>query len=574
MNRPEKRNSLIHPLRGAILETLRAHDQDPDVSVTIIRGAGPSFSAGYDLGGGNEGHEMPYYTPGGEGAWPRHVTEGWMSIWDLAKPVIAQVHGYCLAGASELATGCDLVYMAEDAQMGYPAVRFGVPDMHFHPWFLGMRKAMEMMLTGDSISGIEAVELRLGQRGLSRRRARRARARGRGAHRDGAAPSCCSSTSASCTGRWTRWDCGPASAPAPSCARSERTPTAMREFIGNAAREGPHERAAGTRRAVRRLPHERGLTATREGVSAGCEAGVVANSAAEIAFEQVMRGVDGQAWDLASIRRHLNIILTAGGLAAAFLGAGSVDRGWSFWLSVVAFGLIALITIRVYWPVDWFYDFDGYELINEYVDTDPSWSAEQMARELTIHAAEKYLDNRRAFGPVVQLRINCVGTLRDRSAHALREHQLIQRTPWPRIASRPTKARNDLRRRHPTRPTSKSAAVSPGRSRRARTRSNRATGVTEDPAWSACDASSPLKLRVNQSLSPALDLPFLIRRDLTVHRDLVGLRDGRDRIARRRIVERDHHHEGRTCRDDQGADRHRGPAAPAGPCRHRDLNLF
>jgi len=81
-----------------------------------------------------------------------------MSIWDLAKPVIAQVHGYCLAGGSELATGCDLVYVAEDAQMGYPAVRFGVPDMHFHPWFLGMRRAMEMMLTGDSISGVEAVE--------------------------------------------------------------------------------------------------------------------------------------------------------------------------------------------------------------------------------------------------------------------------------------------------------------------------------------------------------------------------------------------------------------------------------
>ncbi len=159
MNRPEKRNSLIHPLRGAILDTLREHDQDSAVRVTIIRGAGPSFSAGYDLDDGNAGLDMPYYTPGGQGSWPRHVTEGWMSIWDLAKPVIAQVHGYCLAGASELATGCDLVYMAEDAQMGYPAVRFGVPDMHFHAWFLGMRKAMEMMLTGDSISGTEAVEL-------------------------------------------------------------------------------------------------------------------------------------------------------------------------------------------------------------------------------------------------------------------------------------------------------------------------------------------------------------------------------------------------------------------------------
>ena len=77
-------------------------------------------------------------------------------IWDLKTPVIAQVHGYCLAGGSELATGCDLVYMAEDAQMGYPAVRFGVPDMQFHAWLVGMRRGMEMMLTGDSINGIEA----------------------------------------------------------------------------------------------------------------------------------------------------------------------------------------------------------------------------------------------------------------------------------------------------------------------------------------------------------------------------------------------------------------------------------
>lgn len=158
MNRPEKRNSLIHPLRGAVLEALTEADQDDDVKVSIVCGAGPSFSAGYDLSGGNEGYDLPFYTPGGEGQWPRHVTEGWMSIWDLAKPVIAQVHGYCLAGGSELATGCDLVYMAEDAKMGYPAVRFGVPDMHFHAWFMGMRKAMEMMLTGDYVTGVEAVE--------------------------------------------------------------------------------------------------------------------------------------------------------------------------------------------------------------------------------------------------------------------------------------------------------------------------------------------------------------------------------------------------------------------------------
>ncbi|MEQ8841120.1 MAG: enoyl-CoA hydratase-related protein [Acidimicrobiales bacterium] len=157
-NRAAKRNSMIHPLRGAILQALRDADDDPTVKVSIIRGDGPSFSAGYDLAGGNEGYELPFFTASGEGQWPRHVTDGWMSIWDLAKPVIAQVHGYCLAGGSELATCCDLVYMAEDAQMGYPATRFGVPDMHFHAWFMGMRKAMEMMMTGDSVTGLEAVQ--------------------------------------------------------------------------------------------------------------------------------------------------------------------------------------------------------------------------------------------------------------------------------------------------------------------------------------------------------------------------------------------------------------------------------
>ena len=159
LNRPEKRNALNHALRGGILQALQEADQDPEILVMIVRGAGKCFSSGYDLGSGNEGQELPWFTPGGEGHWPRHVTQGWMSIWELSKPVIAQVHGYCLAGGSELATCCDLVYMADDAQMGYPAVRFGVPDNHFHAWFVGMRKAMEMMVTGDSISGVEAARL-------------------------------------------------------------------------------------------------------------------------------------------------------------------------------------------------------------------------------------------------------------------------------------------------------------------------------------------------------------------------------------------------------------------------------
>jgi enoyl-CoA hydratase len=156
LNRPEKRNALNHALRGELLAALTEGDADGEVHVQIVRGAGSCFSSGYDLGGGDEDRPLPFFTAAGDGQWPRHVTTGWMGIWDLAKPVIAQVHGYCLAGGSELATGCDLVYCAEDAKIGYPAVRFGVPDMQFHPWLVGMRTAMEMMLTGDSISGSEA----------------------------------------------------------------------------------------------------------------------------------------------------------------------------------------------------------------------------------------------------------------------------------------------------------------------------------------------------------------------------------------------------------------------------------
>ena len=160
LNRPEKRNALNATLRNEILAATRDLDADPDVRVTIIRGAGTCFSAGYDLSRDPSQHGNALdYTAGGEGGFQRGVTGGWMTIWDLAKPVIAQVHGYCLAGGSELATGCDLVYVAEDAQIGYPAVRFGTPDLQYHAWMFGMRAGMEAMLTGDSFSGTEAAEL-------------------------------------------------------------------------------------------------------------------------------------------------------------------------------------------------------------------------------------------------------------------------------------------------------------------------------------------------------------------------------------------------------------------------------
>ena len=77
MNRAEKRNALNNPLRGAIMAALIDADRDPEVKVSILRGAGPSFCSGYDLSA-NNAVDQPYYTAGGPGAWARHVGEGWM----------------------------------------------------------------------------------------------------------------------------------------------------------------------------------------------------------------------------------------------------------------------------------------------------------------------------------------------------------------------------------------------------------------------------------------------------------------------------------------------------------------
>jgi enoyl-CoA hydratase len=157
LNRPEKRNALDDALRGALFEGLRAGDRSREVSVMIIRGGGSCFSAGYDLAGPNHDVERPIAKV--DGWWSRHVVNNWFEMWDMATPIVAQVHGYCLAGGTELATACDLVYVAEDAVIGYPPVRsMSPPDMQWQTWLLGLRHGMEALLTGDSMTGIEAAD--------------------------------------------------------------------------------------------------------------------------------------------------------------------------------------------------------------------------------------------------------------------------------------------------------------------------------------------------------------------------------------------------------------------------------
>jgi enoyl-CoA hydratase len=156
LNRPHKRNALDDDLRGALFDALRAGDKDPAVSVIVIRGNGPAFCAGYDLGKPNSDVERSIAQA--DGWWSRHVVNNWFEMWDMSTPIIGQVHGYCLAGGSELAAACDLLYVAEDAQIGYPPVRLmSPPDMQWQTWMMGLRRGMEALLTGDSMSGLEAV---------------------------------------------------------------------------------------------------------------------------------------------------------------------------------------------------------------------------------------------------------------------------------------------------------------------------------------------------------------------------------------------------------------------------------
>ena len=172
LNRPEKLNALSNNLRGEVMHAMKEAEADREVGVIILRAAGRAFSAGYDLGGSRAASpDSPYVHPRsllpdsgsthpGPMEWSRHVVATNWTIWELAKPVVCQVQGYCLAGGTELATICDFRIVAEDAQIGYPPVRaMTTMDMMWAPWHLPMAKAREFAYIGDSISGAEMARL-------------------------------------------------------------------------------------------------------------------------------------------------------------------------------------------------------------------------------------------------------------------------------------------------------------------------------------------------------------------------------------------------------------------------------
>ena len=162
LNRPEKMNAMSHQLRAELFHALKHSDLDKEVNAIVIKGAGRCFTAGYDLTG--MGRDEPdlgsqYVDTSGVTHWARYVVQQWFQIWDLGKVVIGQLHGFALAGGSELASMCDLLVSTPDCQIGYPPMRSMGVDMLWFPWNLPMRKAMELAVTGDSMTGEEAYRL-------------------------------------------------------------------------------------------------------------------------------------------------------------------------------------------------------------------------------------------------------------------------------------------------------------------------------------------------------------------------------------------------------------------------------
>lgn len=168
LNRPERLNA-IDDRMPAELEAAVAHaNADDAVHVIVLTGAGRGFCSGYDLKffaenprGVYGSQEMPW-DPMLDYALMKRNTEQFMSLFRSYKPVIAKVNGPAVAGGSDIALCCDLIVMAEEAQIGYPPARvWGCPTTAMWVYRLGPEKAKRMLLTGDLVDGREAQRLGL-----------------------------------------------------------------------------------------------------------------------------------------------------------------------------------------------------------------------------------------------------------------------------------------------------------------------------------------------------------------------------------------------------------------------------
>jgi enoyl-CoA hydratase len=185
LNRPERGNGITRDLIGELTRCVERADLDPEVHVLVLSGNGPGFCGGYDLVESAEGMGAEAkreeseqdgsaldplviaanHDPGG--TWDPMVdyammsrnVEGFMSLFRCGKPVVCRVHGFCVAGGTDMALCSDLLVIAEDAKIGYPPARvWGSPTTALWAHRIGAQRAKRLLFTGDSLSGREAVE--------------------------------------------------------------------------------------------------------------------------------------------------------------------------------------------------------------------------------------------------------------------------------------------------------------------------------------------------------------------------------------------------------------------------------
>ena len=168
LNRPQRLNAINERMPGEIRRAVEAANADDAVHVIVLAGAGRAFCAGYDLKQFAEGDRSNRWTQGMP--WDpmqdyrgmKANTDDFMAIWRSYKPVICKVHGYAVAGGSDIALCADIVIMAEDARIGYmPARVWGCPTTAMWVYRLGAEKAKRMLLTGDTVDGKTAEKMGL-----------------------------------------------------------------------------------------------------------------------------------------------------------------------------------------------------------------------------------------------------------------------------------------------------------------------------------------------------------------------------------------------------------------------------
>jgi enoyl-CoA hydratase len=164
LNRPERGNGITPALVAELEQAVGRAELDADVHVILLSGNGKGFCGGYDLVEFAEG-EIPNHDPSQpwdpmlDYTWMSRNVRGFMSLFHCSKPVVCKVHGFCVAGGTDMALCSDLLVIAADAKIGYPPARvWGSPTTSMWAYRLGPQLAKRLLFTGDSLTGAQALE--------------------------------------------------------------------------------------------------------------------------------------------------------------------------------------------------------------------------------------------------------------------------------------------------------------------------------------------------------------------------------------------------------------------------------